>query len=76
MISWCLYITCVQPPKSIISQVQMQKRVPIHTISFNCNDTEANEFLYELAQASEGRYHYYSERGNPVEQPEAWQVWL
>ncbi|XP_076467947.1 von Willebrand factor A domain-containing protein 3B-like isoform X2 [Babylonia areolata] len=62
-----------QPPKSIIAQVQMQKRVPIHTISFNCNDTEANEFLFELAQATEGRYHYYHERGNPVEQPEAWQ---
>ena len=71
-ITWFLFV--LQPPKSIIAQVQMQNRVPIHTISFNCNDTEANQFLYDLAQATEGRYHYFSEKGCPVDEPEAWQV--
>ena len=52
----------------------MQNRVPIHTISFNCNDHEANQFLYDLAQATEGRYHYFSEGGVPVDQPDSWQV--
>ena len=70
----CLCDGRVQPPKSIIAQVQMQNRVPIHTISFNCNDHEANQFLYDLAQATEGRYHYFSEGGVPVEQPDSWQV--
>nr|KAG5692191.1 hypothetical protein BaRGS_008737 [Batillaria attramentaria] len=62
-----------QPPKSIIAQVQMQNRVPIHTISFNCNDTDANQFLFDLAQATEGRYHYFCENPNANDQPEAWQ---
>lgn len=62
-----------QPPKFIIAQVQMQNRVPIHTISFNCNDRDANHFLYDLAQVTEGRYHYFSENPNATEQPEAWQ---
>lgn len=64
----------MQPPKSIIAQVQMQKKVPIHTISFNCDDTEANQFLYDLAQATEGRYHYFSEKGSSDDQPKAWEV--
>ena len=71
---WCVYDVFVQPPKSIIAQVQMQNLVPIHTISFNCNDKDANQFLYDLAQATEGRYHYFSENCSPVEQPDAWQV--
>ncbi|PVD34305.1 hypothetical protein C0Q70_05576 [Pomacea canaliculata] len=53
--------------------VQMQKKVPIHTISFNCDDTEANQFLYDLAQATEGRYHYFSEKGSSDDQPKAWE---
>ncbi|XP_071086987.1 von Willebrand factor A domain-containing protein 3B-like [Haliotis cracherodii] len=62
-----------QPPKSILAQVQMKHRVPIHTISFNCNDTEANRFLYELARTTTGRYHYFSEKGVDLDQPEAWE---
>lgn len=50
-----------QPPKTILAQVQLQQRTPIHTISFNCNDSEANNFLSTLAADSRGRYHYYSD---------------
>ncbi|XP_059179164.1 von Willebrand factor A domain-containing protein 3B-like isoform X2 [Physella acuta] len=62
-----------QPPKSILAQVQMKKSIPIHTISFNCNDVEANQFLYSLAAITGGRYHYFSETGTPVDEPPAWQ---
>ncbi|CAL1540981.1 unnamed protein product [Lymnaea stagnalis] len=62
-----------QPPKSILAQVQMQKSIPIHCISFNCDDVEANQFLYSLSEATGGRYHYFSETGPPVEHPKSWQ---
>ncbi|CAC5414531.1 unnamed protein product [Mytilus coruscus] len=62
-----------QPPKSIIAQVQMQHCVPVHAISFNCNDTEANQFLSDLAQATDGRYHYFSEKGIDADQPKSWE---
>ncbi|WAR00111.1 VWA3B-like protein [Mya arenaria] len=63
-----------QPPKSIIAQVQMQHSVPVHTISFNCNDTEANIFLHDLAVATGGRYHYFSDKGcDPEGQPESFE---
>uniref|UniRef100_H3A0J3 von Willebrand factor A domain containing 3A n=1 Tax=Latimeria chalumnae TaxID=7897 RepID=H3A0J3_LATCH len=36
----------------------MQRRnVKIHTISFNCSDSTANEFLKKLASQTGGRYH-------------------
>ena len=50
-----------QCPKQILSQVCLNTKVPIHTISFNCNDTEANQFLNELAHETHGRYHYFNE---------------
>ncbi|KAK0045323.1 von Willebrand factor A domain-containing protein 3B-like isoform X1 [Biomphalaria pfeifferi] len=62
-----------QPAKSILAQVQFQKNIPIHTISFNCDDVEANQFLYSLAEITAGRYHYFSENGENVEYPKAWQ---
>ena len=53
----------------------MQHSVPVHTISFNCNDSEANRFLSDLARATGGRYHYFSEKGMDLEgQPESWEV--
>ena len=54
----------------------MQHCVPVHTISFNCNDSEANRFLSDLARATGGRYHYFSEKGGmDLEgQPESWEV--
>ena len=44
-----------QPPSSILAQVQLLNQVPIHTISFNCADTEANQFLCQLAAETGGR---------------------
>ena len=44
-----------QPPSSILAQVQLLNPVPIHTISFNCADTEANQFLCQLAAETGGR---------------------
>lgn len=52
----------------------MHHTVPVHAISFNCNDTEANEFLFDLAKATGGRYHYFSEKGKDLDQPESWEV--
>ena len=37
----------------ILSQVN--ENIPIHTISFNCTDPEANQFLYQLAHKTKGR---------------------
>lgn len=52
----------------------MHHTVPVHAISFNCNDKEANEFLFDLAKATGGRYHYFSEKGKDLDQPESWEV--
>jgi len=55
------------PPMSVLAQVTLQKTVPIHTISFNCADGEANKFLCQLAKDTKGRYHYFSEHGEDIE---------
>ncbi|NWV04549.1 VWA3B protein, partial [Ptilonorhynchus violaceus] len=49
-----------QPPQVILSEVQLHCKIPIHTVSFNCDDIEANKFLYELSTKTEGRFHYYN----------------
>ncbi|XP_074913343.1 von Willebrand factor A domain-containing protein 3B [Buteo buteo] len=49
-----------QPPRTILAQVQLHCKIPIHTVSFNCDDMEANKFLYELSTETEGRFHYYN----------------
>uniref|UniRef100_H2YZH2 VWFA domain-containing protein n=1 Tax=Ciona savignyi TaxID=51511 RepID=H2YZH2_CIOSA len=33
------------------------RKIPIHTISFNCDNNEANEFLKKLSSNSGGRFH-------------------
>ncbi|CAI5772132.1 DUF4537 domain-containing protein [Podarcis lilfordi] len=48
-----------QPPDRILDQLQLHRNIPIHTISFNCDDTGANKFLNELASETGGRFHYY-----------------
>ncbi|NXB14676.1 VWA3B protein, partial [Rhagologus leucostigma] len=48
-----------QPPRIILAEVQLHCKIPIHTVSFNCDDIEANKFLYELSTRTEGRFHYY-----------------
>lgn len=52
-----------QEPRQILSQVHLNTKIPIHTISFNCNDSEANKFLSKLAEETSGRYHYFNESG-------------
>lgn len=52
-----------QEPRQILSQVHLNTKIPIHTISFNCNDSEANKFLGKLAEETNGRYHYFNESG-------------
>lgn len=56
-----------QPPDLILSQVK--ETLPIHTISFNCTDPEANQFLFELSQKTNGRYHCFSEISNNESMP-------
>ena len=38
-----------QPPETIVQAVQQWRKIPLHTISFNCADTKANRFLSKLA---------------------------
>ncbi|KAL5264641.1 hypothetical protein ACHWQZ_G005654 [Mnemiopsis leidyi] len=45
------------PEEKILSQIKLYKEVPIHTISFNCDDRSANEFLCSLAQETAARFH-------------------
>ena len=52
----------------------MHPKVPIHTISFNCSDREANQFLCDLAKESGGRFHYWSENGVGGSGPAPWEV--
>lgn len=54
-----------QPSETILSQMQRIPSIPIHTIAFNCNDSEANCFLTKLAALTGGRYHYYSDETRP-----------
>ncbi|KAM9264960.1 LOW QUALITY PROTEIN: von Willebrand factor A domain-containing protein 3B [Cariama cristata] len=49
-----------QPPQLILAQVHLHHKVPIHTVSFNCDDMEANKFLYQLSTETEGRFRYYN----------------
>ncbi|CAD5114251.1 DgyrCDS3392 [Dimorphilus gyrociliatus] len=62
-----------QPTKSILAQIQLCSKVPVHSISFNCADKEANQFLYDLARATGGRFHYYSENGIDIDGPQPWE---
>ncbi|XP_043927748.1 von Willebrand factor A domain-containing protein 3B [Protopterus annectens] len=59
-----------QPPKTILAHVQLQQPVPLHTISFNCSDMEANRFLYELSRETGGRFHSYSSNMNTTDAPQ------
>ncbi|EMP32473.1 von Willebrand factor A domain-containing protein 3B [Chelonia mydas] len=59
-----------QPPKTILTQILLRHKVPIHTISFNCDDTEANKFLHELSTETGGRFHYYNIYTTDPEAPE------
>ncbi|XP_069748600.1 LOW QUALITY PROTEIN: von Willebrand factor A domain-containing protein 3B-like [Narcine bancroftii] len=49
-----------QSPQAIFAQVLLVHPVPIHSIAFNCDDVEANKFLYQLSEKTDGRFHSYS----------------
>ena len=56
-----------------MSQVQYRQMLPIHTIAFNCHDQTANQFLYDLAKQTGGRFHAFNygfEKPTTVEIPE------
>ncbi|XP_070607050.1 von Willebrand factor A domain-containing protein 3B isoform X3 [Erythrolamprus reginae] len=48
-----------QHPNRILDELKHWRNIPVHTISFNCDDTGANQFLHELASSTGGRFHYY-----------------
>ncbi|ETE71898.1 von Willebrand factor A domain-containing protein 3B, partial [Ophiophagus hannah] len=54
-----LWIKELQHPNRILDELKLQRNIPVHTISFNCDDTSANQFLHELASNTGGRFHYY-----------------
>ncbi|XP_062306739.1 von Willebrand factor A domain-containing protein 3B-like [Osmerus eperlanus] len=61
-----------QPIGSILEQVRRwgPTSIPVHTISFNCDDQEANDFLLDLARETQGRFHCYhpATQGSPLPQ--------
>ena len=44
-----------QPTEQILARVQQLPKIPVHTISFNCADSNANAFLAQLAKNTGGR---------------------
>ncbi|XP_044525229.1 von Willebrand factor A domain-containing protein 3B [Gracilinanus agilis] len=48
-----------QSAETILRQIQLRKKIPIHTISFNYHDEDANEFLKELSLRTGGEFHYF-----------------
>ncbi|XP_046854173.1 von Willebrand factor A domain-containing protein 3B-like isoform X2 [Xenia sp. Carnegie-2017] len=50
-----------QPTSTILAQIHLRDPIPIHTISFNCSDETANEFLRKLSEQTRARFHYFSE---------------
>ncbi|CAB4013416.1 Hypothetical predicted protein, partial [Paramuricea clavata] len=53
-----------QPTSTILAQIHLRDPIPIHTISFNCSDGAANEFLCKLTELTNARFHYFSENGS------------
>ncbi|UJR25800.1 hypothetical protein I4U23_007150 [Adineta vaga] len=63
-----------QSERHILSQVEYRKKVPIHTIAFNCQDQIANQFLIDLSKQTGGRFHAFNYGLNnetPSEIPES-----
>ncbi|KAL3316845.1 von Willebrand factor A domain containing 3B [Cichlidogyrus casuarinus] len=52
-----------QNPKVVLGQLCSTGRdhLPVHTVSFNCADREANEFLLECAKITGGRFTFYND---------------
>lgn len=45
-----------QPLQQILARVQQLPSIPVHTISFNCADSNANFFLSQLSSNTGGRW--------------------
>ncbi|CAF2312742.1 unnamed protein product [Rotaria sp. Silwood2] len=63
-----------QNERHILSQVEYRQALPIHTIAFNCNDQTANQFLFDLAKQTGGRFHAFNygfENESSIEIPES-----
>ncbi|CAF4057996.1 unnamed protein product [Adineta steineri] len=63
-----------QNERHILSQVQYRQTVPVHTIAFNCQDQTANQFLFDLAKQTGGRFHafqYGINKQTTIEIPES-----
>ncbi|KAF7253194.1 von Willebrand factor A domain-containing protein 3B [Varanus komodoensis] len=65
-----------QPPNTILAQLELKRNIPVHTISFNCDDTRANKFLHELASETGGRFHYYHIRLRDPDAPKPFEASL
>ncbi|CAF3336880.1 unnamed protein product [Rotaria sp. Silwood1] len=63
-----------QNERHILSQVEYRQKLPIHTIAFNCQDQTANQFLFDLAKKTGGRFHAFNyglESESSIEIPES-----
>lgn len=59
-----------QPTETILEHIKLFRLVPIHTISFNCDDTEANNFLHDLSSKTSGRSHAYTSQLKDPDAPQ------
>ncbi|GAA53238.1 von Willebrand factor A domain-containing protein 3B [Clonorchis sinensis] len=62
-----------QAPRTILLKMHLQSRIPIHAISFNCQDPEANQFLLDLAKESGGRFQYFTLTKKAPETADQWE---
>ena len=44
-----------QEVDEVMKELEQLPRLPLHTISFNCADSQANQFLAQLASTTGGR---------------------
>ncbi|VDN95879.1 unnamed protein product [Rodentolepis nana] len=54
-----------QPTDVLLAQFGPSK-IPIHTVSFHCYDTKANEFLAGLSKATCGRFNCFDREGTTI----------
>ncbi|KAF8569970.1 hypothetical protein P879_04567 [Paragonimus westermani] len=62
-----------QDPKTVLLKMHLINRIPINTVSFNCADKEANQFLFDLAKESGGRFHYFSNTSRHPASADQWE---
>ncbi|KAF7232805.1 hypothetical protein EG68_07892, partial [Paragonimus skrjabini miyazakii] len=62
-----------QDPKTVLLKMHLINRIPIHTVSFNCADKKANQFLFDLAKESCGRFHYFSDTSKHPASADQWE---